>query len=207
RAQVRTGALPPLLRGLVRAAADRASASEEGSLARQLAGVPERERERIALRAVRTHTAAVLGHPSTDAVEPQRTFKELGFDSLAAIELRNRLNAATGLRLQATLVFDHPTPAALTRHLLGEVVVVGANGAAVLDSELDRFEGRLATLAVEEDERERARVRLRSLLAGLENSRSPENGEPVDAAGVAQRVQSASAAEVLEFIDSELGAG
>jgi acyl carrier protein len=201
RAHARSGALPPLLRGLVRAPSRGAGESEEGSLVRQLAGAPEHERTRIALQAVRVHTAVVLGHGSADVIESHHTFKELGFDSLAAIELRNRLNAAAGLRLPATLVFDHPTPEALAQHLLSEVGVTEIAGGAALEAELDRVEGLLAALAVGEDGRESARSRLRRMLSGLEDSRSPDDD------GVAQRVQSATVAEVLEFIDSELGAG
>ena len=119
RAQARAGLLPVMLRGLVRVPPRRAS--ETGSLARRLAGVAAAERESVALEVVRGEIALVLGHPSSAAIDPQLTFKDLGFDSLTAVELRNRLSGATGLRLPATLVFDYPTAAALADHLLSEV--------------------------------------------------------------------------------------
>ncbi|WP_299541702.1 alpha/beta fold hydrolase, partial [uncultured Streptomyces sp.] len=119
RAQARAGLLPPLLRGLVRVPGQ--SAGNEGSLAQRLAGVPAEDREAIAIDLVRGQVAAVLGHATAEAVEPDRVFKELGFDSLAAVDLRNRLTQVSGVRLPSTLVFDHPSPGAVARFLLSEV--------------------------------------------------------------------------------------
>ncbi|HEX8005255.1 MAG TPA: SDR family NAD(P)-dependent oxidoreductase, partial [Trebonia sp.] len=113
--------VPPLLRGLVRGTrrtAASAYAADEGGLVRQVAGLTQAERARFVADLVRTQAAAVLGRSDPAAVDVRRGFRELGFDSLTAIELRNRLNVATGLRLSATLIFDHPTPAAVTDHIL-----------------------------------------------------------------------------------------
>ncbi len=109
----------PMLSGLARAPARRTGGG--GSLARRLAGVAEEERESVVLELVRAEVAAVLGHASPRAVDPGQAFKDLGFDSLTAVELRNRLDTVTGLRLPATMVFDYPSATALAGFLVDEV--------------------------------------------------------------------------------------
>uniref|UniRef100_UPI00055EE275 SDR family NAD(P)-dependent oxidoreductase n=1 Tax=Streptomyces flaveolus TaxID=67297 RepID=UPI00055EE275 len=114
--------VPAPLRSLVRTAPRRAAvATTDGSWAERLAGLPAADAEREVLELVRTTVATVLGHGDTRAVARDRAFGDLGFDSLAAVDLRNRLRTATGLRLPTTLVFDHPTPGALTARLLDEL--------------------------------------------------------------------------------------
>ncbi|WP_344316675.1 SDR family NAD(P)-dependent oxidoreductase, partial [Acrocarpospora pleiomorpha] len=116
--------LPPMLSGLVPAVRRTKAVAPQGQskLLRQLAPLGAAERIEVLLDVVRTEVALVLGHATRDTVEVRREFRELGFDSLTAVELRNRLNAATGLRLSATLVFDYPTPTVLARHLLDELM-------------------------------------------------------------------------------------
>ncbi|UQI47393.1 SDR family NAD(P)-dependent oxidoreductase [Streptomyces sp. HU2014] len=123
RASATTSPLPALLRALVRVPVRRARAGRAGeSLRGRLLPLAEDERTSLLLGLVRDEVAAVLGHASGAAIEPERAFTELGFDSLTAIELRNRLNTATGLKLSATLVFDHPTASAVTGHLTDELL-------------------------------------------------------------------------------------
>jgi mycoketide-CoA synthase len=116
RAQAGAGTLAPILRGLVPATLRAATSS----LARRLATVPEAEREVVVRELVRGHAAAVLGHASSAEVDPDLALRELGLDSLGAVELRNRLAADTGLNLAAAIVFDHPSVAALAKFIEAE---------------------------------------------------------------------------------------
>ncbi|WP_189944443.1 type I polyketide synthase, partial [Streptomyces aurantiogriseus] len=129
----RAAAAPPLLRTLVRPARRRAAASATAggtSWPRRAAALPVAERRRTAAGAVRSAVAAVLALDGPGAVADDAAFKTLGFDSLTALELRGRIQSATGIRLPATAVFDHPTPAALTERLLEELArISGEDGA------------------------------------------------------------------------------
>jgi len=117
RMQAKNGVLPSILDGLVRVPAHK-SVDSVGGLGRKLAAAAPDRHQAIALEFVLSEIAAVLGYASAQAVDPERAFLELGFDSLMALELRNRLNLATQLSLPNTLVLDHPTPIATNRHIL-----------------------------------------------------------------------------------------
>ncbi|MEV1322035.1 SDR family NAD(P)-dependent oxidoreductase, partial [Micromonospora arborensis] len=124
QAQAEAGTIPAMLRGLARAPSrpQAASAADASALVRRLTGLPEQDQQRTLLELVRSQVATVLGHSSADGVDVTQAFKDLGFDSLTAVEFRNRLGTATGLRLPATLVFDYPTPTALATHLRTQVL-------------------------------------------------------------------------------------
>ncbi|WP_394346798.1 type I polyketide synthase [Streptomyces dangxiongensis] len=127
--QARAGHLPPVLRGLVRqprrtarTAPAGTGATTGGTLADRLAALTVDEQKRMLLELVSGEVAVVLGHAGAGSIGAGQAFSDLGFDSLTAVELRNRLNAVTGLRLSATLIFDYPSPGVLAEFLRVELV-------------------------------------------------------------------------------------
>ncbi|NGO72960.1 acyl carrier protein, partial [Streptomyces boncukensis] len=174
-----------------------------GALRRELAGLAESERFGTLLALVRTHVAAVLRYRSAEEVGPDRPFKELGFDSIAAVELRNRLRAATGVRLPATAAFDHPTPSLLTRFVLSEVLPGESAAEHPAAARLDELDAALAVLPAEDPRRTGLLSRLRALLWKHESA--PEEEQP--AHGPAEGdLTAATADEMFALIDRELGA-
>ncbi|AXB42466.1 hypothetical protein A4R43_07935 [Amycolatopsis albispora] len=195
------GRVPALLRELAGAPARRVvEAVDTGgpggvALAERLAGLPPSEQDRLVLDLVRAQAATVLGHATTEAVGAHRPFKELGFDSLTAVELRNRLTAATGLRLPATVVFDQPKPAVLAAHLREQLVGAGPSPVDNLFGELDRLEELLASVSATEAERGQLAVRLQSLAVGWSGPNGAE----------ATRYRDGSDDDLFDFIDKDLG--
>ncbi|OBI38683.1 polyketide synthase [Mycobacterium sp. E1386] len=123
-------AVPPMFADLVNAPARRqvddslAAAKSKSALAHRLHGLPEPEQHAVLLDLVRSHIATVLGNTTPEAIDPDKAFQDLGFDSLTAVEMRNRLKTATGLALSPTLIFDYPTPNGLAGYIRGELAGV-----------------------------------------------------------------------------------
>ncbi|ORV57100.1 type I polyketide synthase [Mycobacterium fragae] len=128
RAKHDAGTLPPMFVDLINASARRqvddslAAAKSKSALLQRLEGLPEDEQHAVLLDLVRSHIATVLGNTTVEAIDPDKAFQELGFDSLTAVEMRNRLKAATGLALSPTLIFDYPNSAALAGYFRQELL-------------------------------------------------------------------------------------
>ncbi|AHH94856.1 type I polyketide synthase [Kutzneria albida] len=203
---LREGEVPAILRGLVRPPARRAvqviEQDTELSLAERLTALSAPERERLVLDLVRGHIATVLRHEGAAAIEPNREFAELGFDSLSALELRNRLSGMAGVRLPATLVFDYPSPAAVARHLLAELVDEEELAMSSLDADLARLEAALAGVTPDDAQHDRIAARLRALTTRWVESFGRAE-QPVDDGA---QLRSATADELFSILDGELEA-
>jgi acyl carrier protein len=198
RSQAVAGVLPAILAALVRGAGPRRGPGS-GSLVLKLASVPEAEREEVVLESVRAEVAAVLGHRSATAIEPGRAFKDLGFDSLAAVELRNRLAASTGVVLQPTVVFDYPNPGALSGYLLNKVSIP-AGGSSSPEAHFDRLEAALSGGSIPDSDRLEFAERARALAAVL------EDGSRKDLSSAERgRLETADEDELLAAVDQMAG--
>jgi acyl carrier protein len=178
--------------------------------------LPEGERRAALLDFARGQIASVLGHSSAQDIHPERAFQELGFDSLAAIRLRNRLTAATGLRVPSTVVFDHPTPAALAAYLLTRVLPEDPLASVPASAELRALEEALQQAPDTVESRLLIAKRLRALLWRLDGTPStdPAHTSAEGAAGgtneetagkYAEDLRTVSDDELFDVLDNELG--
>ncbi|MBL1082492.1 SDR family NAD(P)-dependent oxidoreductase [Streptomyces actinomycinicus] len=190
-----------LLSSLPEARRGTGGGAEQGTadgFAEKLAGLTGGERDRALQELVCGQAAAVLGYGGADAVEPTTAFRDLGFDSLTSVDLRNRISGAAGVPLPATLIFDYATPAALAKHLGTELAGADTSVDSVV-AELERVAARLGDLTAEDLEQGRITTRLQTLLGDLNKTLGQ------DAGTVAGRLEDASADDVFAFIDNELG--
>jgi len=195
----------PLLRGVPAAVAVLAGDTVEADagaseLVERLATLSEADQEHELLELVRTRAAAVLRHDTADAVAPQAAFRDLGFDSLAAVELRNQLASVTGVGLPATVVFDHPNPAELAAFLRAQLGLAGVTGDSAL-STLDKLEHVVTGLPAQEIERTRIVARLQALVGELNDKALNTTVDAENVTSVEDKLKAASAADVLAFID------
>ena len=198
--------LPPLLAGLAASAARptrpaATSMATPATLAAQLHAMTPAaaaHHHRCADPHPRSHHP---GLSSPDAIDPASAFTDLGFDSLTAVELRNRLVTATGLRLPATLIFDHPTPTALAHYIQNELFGPENEEATILAAlaGLEKVESSISQIVEDKATRARVTLRLKGILSALNSAEEPINEEVVD------KIKSASDEEVFEFIDKQLG--
>jgi mycoketide-CoA synthase len=193
----RSGTDHPMLRHLAGKRVRRAAsaAPSDTSLMQRLATQSPAEREKTLIELVRTNVAVILGHTASASIDRNKPFKQLGFDSLATVEFRNRLRSATGLKLPASVVFDHPTPAELAAKL-GTLLAPAEPEQTPLAAEIDRLAAALATAKANgEIDCDDITARLNALVGDWAGSR------PVGA----DDFENATDAELFEVLDGELG--
>jgi acyl carrier protein len=219
RERAEAGQLSPVLRGLTKAARrparlNRGSTSSAGNaadsaaeaiaprggIAERLAGLAENAARELLSELIRAEVAAVLGFADAESISPAHAFSELGFDSLTVVDLRNRLDAVTGLRLPATLAFDYPTVTALLDHLMRTLAPRVASPEDTLAAQLDELERTLPD--AEPAVRGKLIALLHSTLARLEAAPAgPDGAEQLD---VHEQILTASDDEIFAFIDTQL---
>jgi polyketide synthase 12 len=201
-------AVPTMLRSMVRvaprpraatAAASSGGGSSAQTLEQRLAGLSEAERSREVLDVVRTEIASILDLGRPESLGPDRALKDLGLDSLVAVELRNRLQSVTGLRLPSTLLFDYPTSGALAKMILGQFSFAASTPAAspALAGEIERLELMVRSMSPSDLAKSGISDRLRELVGKL-------GGGVVQPAPVVDEFEGVSDEELFDMIDGEI---
>ncbi|MFF4410870.1 beta-ketoacyl reductase, partial [Streptomyces sp. NPDC001404] len=199
-----SAAAAPLLRSLLHPGIRQVARSRPDnvrSLRQRLAELSAAERDHALLELVREHAAAALRLPAAQRVPAERPFREVGFDSLTSVELRNRLNRATGAQLPVSAIFDHPTPAALAAHVRDHLFPDGIAHRPALLAELDRFEGALSATQADPRTVSEVMARLESALTRMRT----QQGGGASATAPTPDLGEATADEVIKLIDDEFG--
>ncbi len=207
RRQGRAGDVPPMLRHLLPSAAPQAAERGTTSAAgfgQSLLAMPEADRRQAILDLVCKLAAAVLGHDNASSFQPHQKFREIGFDSLTGVELRNRLGAATGVRLPATLVFDHPTPVAIATFLHEQLVPDTMTSASALLAELDRIEAAMTAFLTDREQQTAIAGRLQDLVRKATDHQYGTVAAPV---ATEENLDLATDDELFEVLDGLSGLG
>ncbi|HEV2343871.1 MAG TPA: SDR family NAD(P)-dependent oxidoreductase [Actinocrinis sp.] len=216
RSLAASGSVPALWRGLIRTAAQpqaRAGVADTGAaLVRHLASLPENEQHQFLLGLIQTHAAIALGGGDPGTIAADRPFRDLGFDSLTAVDLRNRLTAATGLKLPATVVFDWPTPVELARdlHTRLDPGDAGQDAPPPVFDGIEGLERALMELTPDDETRTKITKRLDALLwrwrgAHEATAQTAADGDAALEDAVLGSVESATDDELFALIDRDYG--
>jgi polyketide synthase 7 len=203
-------ALPPIMRQLAaarparRVIVDAGTAVSMSGLRARMQGLTAEQRHRELVDLVCSNAATVLGHPDTADIDADQVFQDLGFDSLSAVELRNRLKTTTGLSLSPTLIFDYPTPAALAEHLDTQLADTTSDNPPDRKARFNDIARELQTLIDQPDwnpdDKAHLTARLQSLLAALSTRRPEPKPDPYD-----DDIATATESELFAILDDEAG--
>ncbi|MEC3981727.1 type I polyketide synthase [Amycolatopsis sp. H20-H5] len=210
RAISRGQVVPALLRELVptparRVAGNEVAAASGPGILDQLAGRSTAEQDKLVLDLVNRQVAAVLGYGAVADVEPERGFLELGMTSLTAVELRNRLAVELGIRLPITLIFDHPTPIALVRHVRAQLGVDAEQVPLLV--ELEKLETAVSVSDLDAGTRALLVKRLSAMQWRLEATGEQDTEQDTEEAEGSDELAAVTDDEMFAFIDKELGRG
>ncbi|MFC8914675.1 type I polyketide synthase [Streptomyces sp. NPDC057116] len=208
--------VPALLRALLRSRLRRAhdTGTAPTEFRDRLARLSAKERRRTVLQTVQREASVVLGLPDAAGVEAHQVFKEVGLDSLMAVELRRRLSAATGMSLPATLAFDHPSPDAITAFLLEQLAppaadtpVPGATGGALTPAQIDSLVELLRSVTPDQLETEGLTSAFHLLRSGLTRTVTPHSTTGAESADSTEPgLDTGSTTEdLLQFLDDKFG--
>ncbi|MEV0695944.1 type I polyketide synthase [Streptomyces sp. NPDC050388] len=190
----------PDVRDIARAMAEADNGDEPSELVQRLAGLTEQEQEDVLVELIRECVSAVLGFSGNEAVPVRKAFREMGFDSVTAVELRNRLSSRTGLKLPVTTAFDYPTSRTLAAFMREQLLQDGEAVATAALEDLDRIETAMAAVGADNVGRTRVLLRMKALVAAWQQDTRSDTS-----ASAAEEIDSASDDEMFQMLGEKFG--